>query len=66
MDPVEKAYIDTLTEKEHKAYEIAVSHLGSSFDLSKSNGFIKWKKENALPTIPEDIIQKPMAQNSIN
>jgi len=54
MDPVEKEYIETLTEKEHKAYEIAVSHLGSSFDLSKSSGFIKWKKENALPTIPED------------
>jgi len=62
MNPVEKAYIDTLTEKERKAYEIAVSHLGSSFDLSKSSGFIKWKKENALPTIPEDTIQKPVAQ----
>ena len=66
MNPVEKAYIDTLTEKEHKAYEIAVSHLGSSFDLSKSSGFIRWKKENALPIIPEDPIQKPMVQNNIN
>lgn len=62
MNPVEKAYIDTLTEKEYKAYEIAVSHLGSSFDLSKSSGFIKWKKENALPVIPEDTIQKPMTK----
>lgn len=37
-------YINTLTEKEKKAYEIAKSHLGSSFSMEKSWGFIKWKK----------------------
>ena len=37
-------YLKSLTEKEYKAYEIAKSHLGSSFHLIKSNGFIEWKK----------------------
>ena len=41
------AYIQSLTEKEHKAYLIAKSHLGSSFQLEKSNGFLKWKSDNA-------------------
>jgi hypothetical protein len=35
-------YIKTLSEKERKAYEIARSHLGMSFQIEKSNGFIKW------------------------
>jgi len=37
-------YISTFTEKEKKAYEIATSHLGSSFNLEKSLGFIQWLK----------------------
>jgi len=37
-------YISTLSEKEYKAYLIAESHLGSSFDLVKSNGYLKWLK----------------------
>lgn len=40
----EKEYIDSLNAKEKKAYHIAKNHLGSSFDLIKSNGFIEWKK----------------------
>jgi hypothetical protein len=38
-------YIDSLTEKELKSYAIAKSHLGSSFSLEKSVGFLKWKKQ---------------------
>ena len=38
-------YITSMTEKEHQAYIIAKSHLGSTFDLGKSLGFIKWKSE---------------------
>jgi hypothetical protein len=38
-------YIDSLSEKEMKAYIIAKSHLGSSFSLEKSVGFLKWKKK---------------------
>jgi len=42
--PIEQEYIDSLDEKEKQAYEIAKSHLGSTFHLMKSNGFIEWKK----------------------
>lgn len=42
------AYLQSLSEKEHKAYLIAKSHLGSSFQLEKSNGFLKWKSDNAI------------------
>jgi len=52
MNAVEIAYIESLTDKEKKAYDIAQSHLGSSFDLSKSSGFIKWKKTYVLPSEP--------------
>jgi hypothetical protein len=38
-------YVKSLSEKEYKAYSIAKSHLGSSFSLEKSVGFLKWKKK---------------------
>lgn len=44
MDSPEKEYLESLNIKEKKAYEIAKQHLGSSFHLIKSNGFIQWKK----------------------
>lgn len=34
-------YIDTLSVNEKKALEIAKDHLGTSFSLDKSIGFIK-------------------------
>jgi hypothetical protein len=39
-----KEYLSTLSEKEYKAYKIAESHLETSFDLIKSNGYLKWLK----------------------
>ena len=36
-------YLETLNEKEMKAYLIAKSFLGTSFQLEKSVGFLKWK-----------------------
>ena len=44
----ENNYILSLNEKELKAYNIAKKYLGTSFDLKKSNGFLRWKKENEL------------------
>lgn len=44
LNQIEK-YLISLTEKEKKAYEIAKSHLGMSFQIEKSVGFLKWKKE---------------------
>ena len=35
-------YIKSLSPKEYKAYLIAKSHLGMSFDIEKSIGFLKW------------------------
>lgn len=37
-------YLNQLTNIEMKAYKIAKSHLGSSFNLVKSNGFCEWLK----------------------
>lgn len=42
----EQKYIESLDKKEFQAYNIAKSHLGSSFELIKSIGFIKWKQNN--------------------
>jgi len=38
-------YIRSLSDKEYQGYMIAKSHLGSSFDLAKSLGFIDWKQK---------------------
>jgi len=43
---LQEQYLDTLSEKERKAYEIAKDHLGMSFQLEKSVGYIKWIKTN--------------------
>ena len=43
-------YIDSLSPKEKKAYLIARDHLGMSFTLEKSVGFLQWKKQY-LPTL---------------
>lgn len=45
LEQQEQAYLATLNERERQGYEIARSHLGMSFSLYKSNGFLAWKKE---------------------
>lgn len=45
-----EAYLKSLTKKEYQAYEIAKSHLGTSFDLKKSNGFLEWVKTQTTNT----------------
>ena len=39
-------YINSLSELEQRVCGIARDHLKSSFDLSRSSGFIIWKKNN--------------------
>jgi hypothetical protein len=39
-------YLDQLSFVEKKAYMIAKNHLGSSFHILKSNGYIDWKSKN--------------------
>lgn len=36
------AYISQMSPFELSAYRIAKGHLGTSFNLKKSNGFLKW------------------------
>jgi hypothetical protein len=36
------AYISQMSPFELSAYRIAKGHLGTSFNLRKSNGFLKW------------------------
>ena len=50
MDKIDEVYINSFTEKEKKAFEIAKQHLATSFDLSKSNGFNEWKKKGGSTT----------------
>lgn len=40
-------YLKQMNEIELKAYNIAMNHLGSSFNILKSNGFKEWKKTKA-------------------
>tara|TARA_Y100000992_G_scaffold164477_1_gene110424 strand:- start:4680 stop:4832 length:153 start_codon:yes stop_codon:yes gene_type:complete len=42
-----KRYIEQLDEKEKKAHQIAIELLESSFDVSKSIGFLKYKQLNS-------------------
>ena len=37
-------YLIQMSESKKKAYLIAKDHLGSSFNILKSNGFAEWKK----------------------
>jgi hypothetical protein len=39
-------YLTQLNSIEKKAYKIAKEHLGSSFNIVKSNGYCDWIKEN--------------------
>ena len=47
-------YVNSFTEKEKKAYDIARSHLGSSFSLEKSVGFIQWLKLRSADASVQD------------
>lgn len=48
MEKIIEAYIQTLTPKQLKAYEIARDHLKDSFQIEKSNGFLSWVKKNKI------------------
>ena len=49
--PIEKQreifqYLSELDDLNKKAYEIASDHLGSSFNIYRSNGFKEWKNKH--------------------
>lgn len=37
-------YLEQLDLKEKMVYKIAIEHLGTSFNILRSNGFSEWKK----------------------
>ena len=37
-------YLNQMNEFEKKAYLIAMNHLGTSFNILKSNGYKEWKQ----------------------
>jgi hypothetical protein len=39
-------YLASLTPKQYKSYLIAKDHLGMSFQVEKSNGYLNWVKKN--------------------
>lgn len=39
-------YLKQLNHIERQAYTIGKQHLGSSFNILKSNGYVEWKKNN--------------------
>ena len=41
-----KNYLNQLDIIEKKAYIIGKQHLGTSFNIVKSNGYINWQKNN--------------------
>ena len=41
-------YLRSMDEKQCKAYLIAYHHLGTSFNVCKSNGFKEWIKQKNL------------------
>ena len=41
-------YIASLNEMEKIAYQIAKEDLGSSFDITKSIGFLNWLEKNKV------------------
>jgi hypothetical protein len=44
-------YLTQMDDLDRKAYEIAYNHLGTSFNITRSNGFKKWllnSKSNTL------------------
>ena len=45
-------YVNAMSEKELKAYHIAKEHLGDSFQLEKSIGFLEWLKNQKLNPVP--------------
>jgi hypothetical protein len=36
-------YLSEMDEHNRKAYDIAYSHLGTSFNIARSNGFKEWR-----------------------
>jgi hypothetical protein len=52
----ESQFLSSLSPLEQRVCAIAESHLESSFDLSRSSGYIAWKAKNIPFTSAQNII----------
>lgn len=50
LSEIIREYIDSLPDKERVGYEIAKEHLGTSFTVEKTVGFLRWKKQKLEST----------------
>jgi hypothetical protein len=41
-------YLNDMNKLEREGFKIAFNHLGSSFDILRSNGFKKWKQSKNI------------------
>ena len=48
LEPIHKEYLNSLEPKAYLFFKIAYEHMGSSFDINKSNGFINWYKTRVV------------------
>jgi hypothetical protein len=46
-DPVVQAFYDSLSPSEIVAHGLAVDKLGTSYDVTRTHGFIRWNKARA-------------------
>jgi hypothetical protein len=49
-DPIIQAFYDSLTPNERIAHEFAVEKLGTSYDVTRTRGFLKWRDTRAKST----------------
>lgn len=49
-DPIIQAFYDSLTPYERIAHEIAVEKLGTSYDVTRTRGFLKWNDARTKST----------------
>lgn len=47
-DPRVQAFYDQLSPAEIIAHKIAVEKLGTSYDVTRTHGFVKWSKANPV------------------
>jgi hypothetical protein len=46
--PLYLEYITAMTPMQRQALQIAMTHLKTSFDLARSNGFVEWSTQRAV------------------
>ena len=44
IDPKIAAFMASLTPSEHIAHKIAVEKLGTSYDIARTHGFVRWSQ----------------------